>query len=876
MTDSQLRQTWNQISSAANSIAAGQTTYASPAPQLPQSKVPGTPTIQSSAAATSAATTYVQPIYSQQPVVMPPAGAIYPPPVAATASGTSVYPVLQAPPPLSAVPPNPPKAPLPTRPQALQSTYASRLRTGASLLVQPILNNNTTSLLGGMTRSSRRGAVINYADPGSGDDLPDAGELDSDDSEFAASGGTRAAVRNQQPGTGVFHSVTGAGGGVVPTQQAQGPEKAELEQSYLGSVPPERFIKARKPMVPTPYEYPTPDVMLYQAQKRTSLVPIRVEFETDTLRIRDCFVWNINETLIKPENFARIFCNDLDLPLNPWAETIAAQIRSQLEEYQDVAALELGMDGAADPGESGEGLEELPDCRVILSIDVQIANHHLVDHIEWDLLSPLTPEDFARKLCAELGLTGEAIPLIAHAVHEELVKHKKDVIEWGVLAAAGGQAEQAESTPAPGTEGATPAPEKRDRSGYSLLKDKTGLGLGWGRAPRDGRGPKVLRSVWRDWADAEEFDTRFELFSWHSFPPRILFEMSTFTLLVDDQDAQINFLCPTLKQKVFGSYSNNTWSTIKSGSCSTGWFEYSFYGTGIKVDIPTAQPSQDVSVTLDNAPLTAQADGSFESSALPDGQHTLKYAIGGVKQAPVFDYLTVTAGPSTPINGRTLIVDDSQLSYKGNWSTNPPKALKYDYSTSLYRDTAHWSSTIGDTIEFEFTGTSVAVYGLAANIMEGSRRNNLTASYTIDGVTQTRGIPAETFDSVPMTEFFHADVPAGRHTLVINLTDVAYPRTFGIDFIAYNASVDSITSLPGYQPAANAAPKFEAGSSKLNGGAVAGIVVGTLALVGVLVAAGWFWRSRQAKKSKSAVGLGSGNSSYDDIEASKHAAQQRY
>lgn len=177
--------------------------------------------------------------------------------------------------------------------------------------------------------------------------------------------------------------------------------------------------------------------------------------------------------------------------------------------------------------------------------------------------------------------------------------------------------------------------------------------------------------------------------------------------------------------------------------------------------------------------------------------------------------------------------------------------------------------------------------------MEGSRRNNLTASYTIDGVTQTRGIPAETFDSVPMTEFFHANVPAGRHALVINLTDVASPRTFGIDFIAYNTSVDSITSLPGYQPAANAAPKFEAGSSKLKGGAVAGIVVGTLALVGVLVAAGWFWRSRQAKKSKSPVALGSGNSSYDDIEASsayrssclprfsanplrlEHAAQQR-
>ncbi|KAL0960791.1 hypothetical protein HGRIS_005811 [Hohenbuehelia grisea] len=43
------------------------------------------------------------------------------------------------------------------------------------------------------------------------------------------------------------------------------------------------------------------------------------------------------------------------------------------------------------------------------------------------------------------------------------------------------------------------------------MKDKTGLGLAWGRAPRDGRGPKTLRSVWRDWADAEEFRTTFEV-----------------------------------------------------------------------------------------------------------------------------------------------------------------------------------------------------------------------------------------------------------------------------------------------------------------------------------------------------------------------------
>ncbi len=123
-----------------------------------------------------------------------------------------------------------------------------------------------------------------------------------------------------------------------------------------------------------------------------------------------------------------------------------------------------------------------------------------MDHVEWDLLSPLTPEAFAVKLCTELGLVGEAIPLVAHAVHEELMKHKKDAIEWGVIGGDRGE----------GIDDHAGGEKARDRSGYGLVKDKTGLGLGLGRAPRDGRGPKTLRSTWRDWAEADEFRTIFE------------------------------------------------------------------------------------------------------------------------------------------------------------------------------------------------------------------------------------------------------------------------------------------------------------------------------------------------------------------------------
>jgi chromatin structure-remodeling complex subunit SFH1 len=139
------------------------------------------------------------------------------------------------------------------------------------------------------------------------------------------------------------------------------------------------------------------EVLLDQARKPTTLIPIRVELETDTHRIRDAFVWNLNERIISPAVFARIFCADLDLPVNPYAEQVEGAIRSQIEEWEGVAGVELRpplpqppMDD--DPtrfysitnedkeepkvedwellGEEfreGEG-EEVPDCRVILEV----------------------------------------------------------------------------------------------------------------------------------------------------------------------------------------------------------------------------------------------------------------------------------------------------------------------------------------------------------------------------------------------------------------------------------------------------------------------------------------------------------------------------
>ncbi|KAJ3881618.1 hypothetical protein F5051DRAFT_396481 [Lentinula edodes] len=431
--------------------------------------------------------------------------------------------------------------PISSSAQAYFTSYASRLRTGATLLVQPTLfpgsttttassslpipSTSSSSTLGTTTRPTRasrrsRGTVINYAEvddegddddgEGEGDDakkdgdhIPDAGALDDDvtDGDFVAGSGRRVGRPSKQ-------------------QQVKVDSSMDLDQSYLGLVPPARFIKSRGflsnaataqggPMFAL--DYGPNYTLIPPTHPNPILIPVRLEFDVPELglRIRDVFLWNLHEPSasgITPEVFAAQFCRDLDIGVDPYGEIVARQIRAQVEDARGEAWVgwmdSLGFSGPVDDDDDLNQNSPTPntECRVILSLDVQISTHHLTDHIEWDLLSPLTPEAFSLQLCADLGLSGEAIPLIAHAIHEELCRHRRDVVDWGVLGAP------------------PPHPPQSTLFGDSegTVKDRTGLGLGSLGRPsreRDGRYPKPLRSAWRDWAEAEEYATRWEVLS---------------------------------------------------------------------------------------------------------------------------------------------------------------------------------------------------------------------------------------------------------------------------------------------------------------------------------------------------------------------------
>lgn len=259
--------------------------------------------------------------------------------------------------------------------------------------------------------------------------------------------------------------------------------------------------------------------------------------------------------------------------------------------------------------------------------------------------------------------------------------------------------------------------------------------------------------------------------------------MATFTFVVDDQDPQIQYLCPVTKQTVLGSYFNKTWTTINDPSCNNGWFKYSFRGTQISIVASSSNVNQDFAIQIDQGGLVHPGGrGSYVSPVLTDGEHTLVYSAGNISDDPAFDFLTVTT--TSPAN-RTVIVDDTDFEYTGNWSSEPPASVAFDPSLPPYLNTTHWTNSVGDTISLKFTGSSISVYGILPNL---TSTENMTATYIVDGKSTALSLPASVNMVSPMTQFFHADLESGSHNLFINITSVSTHQPIGFDFILYNST----------------------------------------------------------------------------------------
>ncbi len=156
-------------------------------------------------------------------------------------------------------------------------------------------------------------------------------------------------------------------------------------------------------------------IMAKAAESEENLIPIRLDLDLNGgYRLKDVFLWNMNEELITPTEFATNLCTDIGIPPNYIAE-IARNIRTQLEEYSPVASLQLTHEAS-----------------VLVNLEVHLSRHLVTDKFEWDLSSPHPPEEFAATTCRDLGLFGEFTVALSCAIRETLMRLKKEVAEQGI------------------------------------------------------------------------------------------------------------------------------------------------------------------------------------------------------------------------------------------------------------------------------------------------------------------------------------------------------------------------------------------------------------------------------------------------------------
>ncbi|XP_050521124.1 SWI/SNF-related matrix-associated actin-dependent regulator of chromatin subfamily B member 1 isoform X2 [Daktulosphaira vitifoliae] len=185
--------------------------------------------------------------------------------------------------------------------------------------------------------------------------------------------------------------------------------------SHLDAVPQatpinrNRIIQKKIRTFPLCYDDNDPANIHENANLTELLVPIRLDMEIEGQKLRDTFTWNKNESLITPEQFAEVLCDDLDLNPLPFVPAIAQSIRQQIEAFQN-----------------DNILDEQHDQRVIIKLNIHVGNTSLVDQVEWDMgEKDNSPEQFAMKLCAELGLGGEFVTAIAYSIRGQLSWHQR-------------------------------------------------------------------------------------------------------------------------------------------------------------------------------------------------------------------------------------------------------------------------------------------------------------------------------------------------------------------------------------------------------------------------------------------------------------------
>ncbi|SCU87568.1 LAFA_0E07536g1_1 [Lachancea sp. 'fantastica'] len=268
-------------------------------------------------------------------------------------------------------------------PQAYLTNFHNRLR-----------NENVPCFITGQpTRGHKRSKVVNYA------------EFETDLlEEFVDEEGKDLNGKEDENGKPVVSAEDLANENALPDLDSQEDPTNILKYPRIR----ETFLQSK---VAAPYKVALSKQT--NAHLAPVIIPIRLNVEHNGHKVIDFFTWNLNDQSITPDQFAAIYCQDLDFPVTAAVcGQISASITEQLQEYSTLASVVV------------------PDLHVIINLTCNLDDKMYEDNFEWDLNDQtLTPELFASTVVQDLGLTREFAPAISHALHEALLRVRKDWLE---------------------------------------------------------------------------------------------------------------------------------------------------------------------------------------------------------------------------------------------------------------------------------------------------------------------------------------------------------------------------------------------------------------------------------------------------------------
>lgn len=178
---------------------------------------------------------------------------------------------------------------------------------------------------------------------------------------------------------------------------------------------PKHLLKPAKLTRPASFQEDTkPQVPNRQSSERLIPIKLNIEYNSGTSKLVDFFMWNVEESLISPDQFATLLTADLDLP-NHVNQEIVDSINKQIEEYHTISQTPLPM---------------AAEYFVIIELSVNLDKKLYEDKFEWDLQqTDITPEEFAETVVADIGLSLEFKPAIAHALHDTVLRLKREILE---------------------------------------------------------------------------------------------------------------------------------------------------------------------------------------------------------------------------------------------------------------------------------------------------------------------------------------------------------------------------------------------------------------------------------------------------------------